>query len=186
MIPIITTKLYSVGLLLDKNKSWKMLRRTVWCQYSVGSKPQEVITSLDFHCGLAGNTTHIGTKLWKVGFCRTTVVHRLCTPGCKARISYCTWFQGLLYNGIIDPEITCYSETWFTLYGYVNSQNNRYWSAGGPHTIHKVRLHDLKVGVQDVINAWRIIGFIHFLEILNSKDWFWYPLTNWLWYWHFM
>jgi hypothetical protein len=69
---------------------------------------------------LAGNTTHIGTKLLKLGFCRTTVVHSLYTPDCKARISYCRWFQESLFKGILDPEITFYSETRFTLYGYVN------------------------------------------------------------------
>jgi hypothetical protein len=69
-------------------------------------------------------------------------------PDCEARIQYCRWFQELVFNGLHDQELTFYSdEAWYTLSGYVNSQNNRYWSTENPHAVHEVPLHDLKVGV---------------------------------------
>jgi hypothetical protein len=44
-----------------------------------------------------------------------------------------------VYNGRIDPELVFYSEkAWLNLSSYVNSQNNRYWSA-----VHEVPLHNL-------------------------------------------
>jgi hypothetical protein len=45
-------------------------------------------------------------------------------------------------------------QTWFysdearhTLSGYVNSQNNRYWSTENPHAVHVASLHDLTAEV---------------------------------------
>jgi hypothetical protein len=37
-------------------------------------------------------------------------------------------------------------EAWYSLSGYVNSQNNRYWSIENPHAVHDVSLNDLRVG----------------------------------------
>jgi hypothetical protein len=36
-----------------------------------------------------------------------------------------------------------FDEAWFTLSGYVNSQDNRYWSKGHPRSVHEVPLQDL-------------------------------------------
>jgi hypothetical protein len=50
-------------------------------------------------------------------------------PDCEAGIRYCRWFQESVFNGLLDPELSFYSEeTWFTLSGCVNSQNSIYWS----------------------------------------------------------
>jgi hypothetical protein len=57
----------------------------------------------------------------------------------------------------------------YTLSGYVNSQNNRYWSKENPHAIHEVQLRDLKVGVWHTITAQRTIQPMTFHETINSK-----------------
>jgi len=51
-----------------------------------------------------------------------------------------------------------------TNHGFIrlNSQNNRYWSQESPVIIHKVPLHDLKVGVQYNVTATKITGPISF------------------------
>jgi hypothetical protein len=62
-----------------------------------------------------------------------------------------------VFNGLLDPELMLYSdEVWLS--GYVNSQNNRYWSTENPHAVHKVPLHDLNVTVWFAISAQRING----------------------------
>jgi hypothetical protein len=60
-------------------------------------------------------------------------------------------------------------EAWFTLNGYINSEDNRYWSTEDPHAVNEVPVHSLKVGVWYVINAQRIIGPIFFYEALNAE-----------------
>jgi hypothetical protein len=53
----------------------------------------------------------------------------------------------LVFKGLFDPELMFYSdEVWYTLSGYMNSQDNRYWSTENPHAVYEVPLHDLKVG----------------------------------------
>jgi hypothetical protein len=62
-------------------------------------------------------------------------------------------------NGLLDPELTFYSdEAWFTLSGYINSQNDRYWFTENPHAVHKVLVHDEKLRGWCAISARRIRG----------------------------
>jgi hypothetical protein len=77
----------------------------------------------------------------------------------KQEFTIVKWFQESVFNGLLDTELTLYSdEVWFTLSGYVNSQNSKYWSIGNPHAAHKVPLHDLRVGVWCAVSAQRING----------------------------
>jgi hypothetical protein len=52
----------------------------------------------------------------------------------------------------------------------VNNRNIHYRSAGNPHFICEVPVHDVKIRVQCVITH-RIIGTVFFQGIVNSK---WY------------
>jgi hypothetical protein len=91
-------------------------------------------------------------------------------PDCEVRIQYCRWFQELVFNGLFDPKLKFYfDEVWYTLSGYINNQNNRYWSRENPHDVHEVPLHDLKVGVWCAISAWRAIQPMSFHKTINSE-----------------
>jgi hypothetical protein len=50
----------------------------------------------------------------------------------------------------------------------LNSQNNWYWGAENPRCIHKLPLHDEKIGVWCAISASRIIGHIFYNDTLNG------------------
>jgi hypothetical protein len=92
-------------------------------------------------------TARNGTKILNLWPYKTTVVHSLLPPDSEARIRYCRWFQESVFKGLLDSELTSYSdEAWYTLSGYVNSQNNRYWTIENPYTIHEMSLHDLNLG----------------------------------------
>jgi hypothetical protein len=81
-------------------------------------------------------------KLVKIRPYKATVLHRLFTPNCEARIRYCRWFQESAFNGLLVQEFTFHlTKAWFTLYGYVNSQNNSHLSTEIPHALHEVPLH---------------------------------------------
>jgi hypothetical protein len=72
-------------------------------------------------CGLAKITAHIDMKLLKLWPHKTmnTVIHSLLPSDCKARLCYCTWFQELVFSGLLSP----YSKkSRFILSGYVSNQ----------------------------------------------------------------
>jgi hypothetical protein len=51
-------------------------------------------------------------------------------------------------KGEIDPQLAFFSdETWFQLQGYINMQNNHYWSSQNPHLTQEAPLHPVKLGV---------------------------------------
>jgi hypothetical protein len=42
----------------------------------------------------------------------------------------------VVHDGLLDPKLTFFTdEANFNLSGYVNSQNNRYWSSENPHAL---------------------------------------------------
>jgi hypothetical protein len=68
------------------------------------------VRRLDLQCGMSRRTLHAATKLWKLRHYKTTVVQSLLPPDCEARIWYCRWFQESVFNGLLDPELTFYSD----------------------------------------------------------------------------
>jgi hypothetical protein len=55
--------------------------------------------------------------------------------------------------------------------GYINTQNNHYWSSQNPYLTHEVQLHPLKVGVWCAVSARRIVGPVFFLtKQLIARD----------------
>jgi hypothetical protein len=60
---------------------------------------------------------------------------------------------------------------WFTLHGYVNSQDSRYWSTENPHAVHEVPVCDTKECC--TISARRITGLILFMkQIMNIMKYY--------------
>jgi hypothetical protein len=60
-------------------------------------------------------------------------------------------------------------EGWLHLQGYINTQNNRYWSSQNPYLTHEALLHPVKVGVWCTLSARRIVGPVFFNETINCE-----------------
>jgi hypothetical protein len=86
------------------------------------------------------------------------------------RTHFCNWFLQAVHKGVLDPKLTFFTdEAWFHLSGYINAQNNRYWSSINPKQTFEVPLHDQKIGVWCSITASRIVGPIFFENTINSE-----------------
>lgn len=108
-------------------------------------------------------------KMLKLRPYKISTVHKLLDVDPDARINYCRWMMQAITNGTINLDLTFFSdEAWFSLDGYLNSQNNRFWSLNNPHVFIESPLHSKKVGVICFMSRRRIIGPIFFRETLNS------------------
>jgi hypothetical protein len=68
---------------------------------------------------------------------KTTVIHALQPLDPASKVYFYSWFLQPVFEGEIDPQLTFFSdEAWFRLQGYINTQNNRYWSSQNPHLTH--------------------------------------------------
>ena len=101
---------------------------------------------------------------------KISCVNELQEADYEKRVAYCIWFADFIRKEGDDIlDITFFSdEAWFHLGGYVNSQNNRYWSTGNPHHMHESPLHQQKIGVWCAMSRKRIIGPIFFSETISS------------------
>jgi hypothetical protein len=80
-------------------------------------------------------------------------------------------FSSLVIESEINLQLTFFSgEAWFHFQGYVNMQNNHYWSSQNPHLTHEVPLHLVKVGVWCAVSARRIVVPVFFKKTINLKD----------------
>jgi len=63
------------------------------------------------------------------------------------RLDYCVWYRAFTRNNIRRLDYVFFSdEAWFSLNGYVNSQNYRWWSSENPYGHNKTPLHPQKLG----------------------------------------
>ena len=110
-------------------------------------------------------TKLLGFKPYKV-----TVVQKLQEPDFNRRTHFCDWYVQSVHDGIVDPQITFFTdEAWFHLSGYVNTQNSRHWAVENPHVIHEGQRNEQKVGVWCAISASRIVGPIFYEGTINSE-----------------
>jgi hypothetical protein len=85
-------------------------------------------------------------------------------------VHFCSWFLQSVPQGKIDPHLTFISdEAWFHLQGYINTQNNQYWSSQNPHLTHEVLLHPVNVDVWCAVSARRSVVPVFFNETFNSE-----------------
>jgi hypothetical protein len=115
--------------------------------------------------GLSASSARRATQLLKLRPYKTTLIYVLqpCNP--DSRVHFCHSFLQSVVEGEIDPQLTFFSdEEWFHLQGYINRQNNYYWSSRNSHL---TLLHPVKVGVQCAVRARRIVGPLFFNEIIN-------------------
>jgi hypothetical protein len=83
---------------------------------------------------------------------------------------FCSWFLQSVIEGEINLQLTFYSdEAWFHLQGYINVQNNRYWSSQNPHLTHRVLLQPVKVHAWYAVSSRKIVVPVSFKEIINYE-----------------
>jgi hypothetical protein len=100
----------------------------------------------------------MATQLPKLRRYETTAIQTLQLHNPASRVHFCSWFLQSVVKGEIDPQLTFFSdEAWFHLQGYINKQNNRYWSSQNPHLTHEVPLHPVKVGAWCAVSARMIV-----------------------------
>jgi len=58
---------------------------------------------------------------------------------------------------------------WLYLHSHINTQKNRYWLANNLRVLHRVLLHDIKVGVWCAVSTIKIIRLITFSNTVNSR-----------------
>lgn len=91
-----------------------------------------------------------------------TAVQELRPPDYAKRVEFCHWFFANINNNDILDKTFFSDEAWFTLQGYINSQNTRMWSAVNPHFYREAPLQPQKVGVWLGFSRRRLIGPIFF------------------------
>ena len=132
--------------------------------------PRKSLRRLAQEVGVSKTSVQHATKLLKLKPYKTRVVHQLLPTDDAGRRNFCNWYLQAIHDGVVDPMLVFFSdETWFHLSGYVNSQNNRFWSLENPHNIHEVPLHDVKIGVWCAISGRRIIGPIFYDGTINAQ-----------------
>lgn len=132
--------------------------------------PRKSIRKLCQQTGMSYGSVRRATKKLKLRPYRIHVVHELQEPDRGKRLQYCQWFLRFIHNSVQVLDYVFYSdEAWFHLSGYVNSQNNRYWSSENPNVFHETPLHSRKVGVWCAISRKRIVGPIFFTETITAE-----------------
>ncbi len=102
---------------------------------------------------------------------KCSMLQELKPPDYEKRTRFCRWFLRFVReHGLAFCDHVYYSdEAWFHLTGYVNAQNNRYWSGENPRLFTETSLHPQKIGVWCAISRARIIGPIFFEGVVTGE-----------------
>jgi hypothetical protein len=98
----------------------------------------------------------------------TTVNHTLQPRDPASGVYFCSWLLQSVIGETNRPLAFFSDEAWFHLQGYINTQNNRYWSSQNPHLTHEVQPHLVKVGVWCAVSP-RIAVPVFFNETINCE-----------------
>jgi hypothetical protein len=143
--------------------------------------PRKSLKRLAQETGVSKSSARRATQLLKLRPHKTTAIHALQLRNQACRIHFCNWFLQPVIEGEINLQLTFFSdEVWFHLQGYINIQNNPYWSSQNPHLTQDILLHPVSVGVWCTISAIRIVGPKFFNEIINCKRYVWVILGQFL------
>jgi hypothetical protein len=84
---------------------------------------------------------------------------------------FCKWSLEAVHDGILDPELTFFTdEAWSHLSGYISTQN-RYLSSINLRQTSEVPIHDWRNGVWCAVTATRIVGpMFLFKHLFNSRQ----------------
>jgi hypothetical protein len=135
----LVNKLKLTGLLIDKkwkHKHWVLSEEKL---DDIGARlvhtPRKSLKHPAQETKVSKSSARRATQLLKLKSYKTTVNHlRLAATWSSWQDSFFSWFLQSTVEGEIDPQLTFFSdEVWFRLEGYINKQNNRYWSSQNPH-----------------------------------------------------
>jgi hypothetical protein len=133
--------------------------------------PRKPLKPLAQETGVSKSSAKTATQLLQVEPCKTVVIHDLQPRVPDSKDHFCSWFLESVVEGEIDPQLTFFSdEAWFHLQGYINTNNNPYWSSQNPHLTHEVPRYPVKIGVWCAASAKRIVVPVFLTKQLIAKD----------------
>jgi hypothetical protein len=128
--------------------------------------PRKSLKCLAQESGVSKSNARRTTQLLKLRPYKTTVINTLQQRNPVSRVHFYSWFLQSVIKSEINPRLTFFSDgACFHLQGYINTQNNCYWSSQNPHLTHEVPLHPVKVAV----SARRIVIPVSFNETINCE-----------------
>jgi hypothetical protein len=164
----LANQLWSTGLLVDKKEKRKYRVLTGKLDYSgarLEHTPRKPLKHLARETAVSTSSTRTATQLLKLRPYKATEIHARLAD---MRSSWQGSFLQLVLREI-NPQLTfCYDEEWFHLQGYINMQNNRYWSSKNPRLTNEVPLHPVKVSVWCTVSA-RIVVSVFFNKKINCE-----------------
>jgi hypothetical protein len=157
----------SAGSFLDKKYTRQNAVLTEETLDEIGARlkysPRKSLARLAQHVQVSKTTAWRATKNLHVRPYKITQVQVIEECDYGRRTHFCNCFLQEVHGGVLDPKLTFFTdEAWFHLSGYINAQNNRYWSSINPKQTFEVPFHDQKIGVWCAITASQIVGPIFF------------------------
>jgi hypothetical protein len=132
--------------------------------------PRKSLKCLAQETGVSKSSARRTPQLPKLRPYKTTVIHALKPRDSASRTRFCSWFLQSVVEGEIDPQLTIFSdEARFHLQGYINTQNNRYWSSQNPHLTHESCIFQWKLVSGALLSAKRILGHVFITKQLIVK-----------------
>jgi hypothetical protein len=165
------SKLWVTGFLINENQKHKCQVFTWEKLVDTGARfkhtPRKSLKCLARGTEVSKSTAKMATQWLMFGPYKTTAIHA------HLAAAWSSWKNSFLQSAIegeINVQLTLFSdEDWFHLQGYINMQNNCYWSSQNPHLTHKFLLHPMKVVVWCAVSARRIVVPGSFKETINCE-----------------
>jgi hypothetical protein len=101
---------------------------------------------------------------------KSTVIHALQLSDPTSRVHSCSWFLHSVVESEIGQQLPFFfEEALFHLQGYIETQNNRYWTSQYPQLTHEVPLHPVKVGILCAVGSSRVVAPVLFNGTINYE-----------------